>query len=155
MAGVVNNEYDEPKFSFLTAGVGNKESKAALFHQQQNGYVPNSWIVLDNQSTVNVFSNEKLLKNLRGMDRVMNIRSNIRVTCTNLTGDLPRYNGEVCTTQRGSQTFYCNPTSRSTTKSHMTASPISFHHAHRKNLTWGWNYSGLRNTAETKKWDQG
>jgi hypothetical protein len=58
MAGVLDNKYNEPEFSFLSAGVESKESKATLFHQQddqQDGYVPNSWILLDNQSTVNVF----------------------------------------------------------------------------------------------------
>ena len=62
MAGVVDNKYNEPEFAFLTAGVESKatsfhqqqgvENKATSFHQQWNGYVPNSCILLDNQSMI-------------------------------------------------------------------------------------------------------
>jgi hypothetical protein len=44
---------------------------------------------------VNVFSNKKLLKNLRAMDMVMNIMCNAGVKCMNIMGDLPGYDGEV------------------------------------------------------------
>lgn len=36
-------------------------------------HVPKSWILLDSQSTVNVFSNRELLTNVRQVDRTMTI----------------------------------------------------------------------------------
>jgi hypothetical protein len=33
----------------------------ATFHQQKDGSLPKSWILLRNQSTVNIFSNRSLL----------------------------------------------------------------------------------------------
>jgi hypothetical protein len=68
MAGVVDDAFDQATpFQFLlTTGV---VSQATTFHQQQNGWVPTSWTLLDNQSTVNVFSNKALLTNIRATDR--------------------------------------------------------------------------------------
>jgi hypothetical protein len=98
MAGVLDNQHNKPKSSFLTAGVESKESKATSFHQQDeqgNGYLPNSWILLDNQSTMNDLSNKKMLKNLRETDRVMNIMCKAGVTRAHIIGDWPGYDGKV------------------------------------------------------------
>jgi hypothetical protein len=56
--------------------------------------VPKAWILLDNQSTVNVFYNKQLLKNILQSDTHMDIHCNTGVTTTDLIGDLPGY-GEV------------------------------------------------------------
>jgi hypothetical protein len=64
-------------------------------HQQKEGRLPKSWILLDNQSTVNIFSNKSLLENVGATDRVMNIRCNAGVTRTNMIGDLPGFDGKV------------------------------------------------------------
>jgi hypothetical protein len=64
MAGMENGELDhqETAWQFLiTAGVDEEEGKQVSFHQQQHGKIPASWILLDNQSTVNVFSNKNLI----------------------------------------------------------------------------------------------
>jgi hypothetical protein len=53
-----------------------------------------TWILLNNQSTVNVFHNEELLDNIHHGDGFMDIHCNAGVTSTNLVGDLPGY-GEV------------------------------------------------------------
>jgi hypothetical protein len=102
MAGVENGEFDqdeETSWQFLvTTGV---EDKQVLFHQQQHGKIPDSWILLDNQSTVNVFSNRSLLKNIRTANRVMNILCNAGVTRTSMVGDLPGYDGKVWYNPKG------------------------------------------------------
>jgi hypothetical protein len=101
MAGLEDGEYDEDsRFLFLHTGVETEagveqEEEATMFHQPKNAHVPTSWIILDNGSTVNVFSNKKLLKNIRATNRVMNIRCNAGVSRTNMIGDLPGYKGEV------------------------------------------------------------
>ena len=53
--------------------------------------IPESWILLDNQSTVDVFTNQRLLKNIRESKEPVNILSTAGTTKTNLIGDLPGY----------------------------------------------------------------
>jgi hypothetical protein len=60
------------------------------FYQEEQ-VRPKSWIMLDNQSTVNVFCNRHLLTNVREIDKVMNIRCNAGVPRTNMVGELNRY----------------------------------------------------------------
>ena len=61
----------------------------------QRNRLPQDWILLDNQSTVNVFSNRSLLRNIRETTREMVIRCNAGVTRTRMIGDLPGFAGEV------------------------------------------------------------
>jgi hypothetical protein len=98
MAGVEDGAFNEAtSFQFLLTD----EDQGISLHQQRNGRVPTSWILLDNQSTVNVFSNKELLTNIRTTDRVMNIRCNACVTRTSMIGDLPGYDGEVWYNPKG------------------------------------------------------
>jgi hypothetical protein len=90
MAGIETGEFDNDP------GVG------FTFHQEESdvplkvkeGQVPSSWILLDNQSTVDIFHNADLLKNIHTGDGHMYIHCNAGVTSTNLIGDLPGY-GQV------------------------------------------------------------
>ena len=49
------------------------------------------WVLLDNQSTMDVFINRRLLKNIRRIDQYMYIHCTAGVTTTNLFGELPGY----------------------------------------------------------------
>lgn len=54
--------------------------------------IPETWVLLDNQSTVDVFSNHHLLVNIRKSDNgPMRIHTTAGSTTTNLIGDFPGY----------------------------------------------------------------
>ena len=82
MAGVEESE-DDKKISFQ-------------FHQQPGRRrIPDDWILLDNQSTVNIFCNKDLLKDVRTTGRSMRIRCNAGWTVANMIRRLPGFPGEV------------------------------------------------------------
>jgi hypothetical protein len=89
MAGICEGEFDghDTAFHFMNQGV----QQGVVHNINENGRVPNSWILLDNQSTVDVFHNEELIKNIRQSDTYMDIHCNAGVTSTNLIADLPGY----------------------------------------------------------------
>ena len=58
---------------------------------QHGGQLPPEWILLDNQPTVDVFTNRHLLKNIRRAKKHMFIHCTAGVAKTNLVGDLPGY----------------------------------------------------------------
>ena len=94
MAGVEEGEFDD-------------EYETVVFHQdgqvstnvvenvmgmlKQGKKLPVDWILLDNQSTVDVFQNRKLLRNIRENSTYMDIHCNAGIVSTNLVGDLPGY----------------------------------------------------------------
>ena len=89
LAGMANCEFDDNDlttgFQFLT------NAGATVLKCSTSSAVPKTWILLDNQSTVDVFHNSSLLKNIREADSYMDIHCNAGVTSTNLIGDLPGY----------------------------------------------------------------
>jgi hypothetical protein len=80
-----NEHYAASSFQFVHVS-----SEGMMFHQKEQ-VLPKSWILLDNQLTVNVFCNRRLLTNVREIDQVMNIRCNAGVTRTNMVGELNGY----------------------------------------------------------------
>ena len=62
-----------------------------LVKTQHGGRLPPEWILLDNQSTVDVFTHRRLLKNIQRSNKNMFIPCTTSVAKTNLIGDLPGY----------------------------------------------------------------
>ena len=58
---------------------------------QANSEIPRTWVLLDSQSTVDVFCNPGLLQNIRKTPEGMRIHCNAGSRHTNLIGDLPGY----------------------------------------------------------------
>ena len=81
--GVDEMEDNDTSFVF-TQDVQNVET-------QHRGRLPPEWILLDNQSTVDVLTNRRLLKNIRRSNKNMFIHCTTGVAKTNLIGDLPGY----------------------------------------------------------------
>ena len=53
--------------------------------------IPDSWILLDSQSTVEVFMNKKLLKNVRDAKKPLSLHCNAGVATVNKVRDLAGY----------------------------------------------------------------
>ena len=58
---------------------------------QVHGSIPKTWILLDSQSTVDIFCNPQLLMNIRKTAEGMCIHCNAGSCLTNYVGDLPGY----------------------------------------------------------------
>ena len=76
-----------------TDGLSGGDSVSALMFSfyQANGEIPKTWVLLDSQSTVDIFCNPHLLKNIRRTPERMRVHCNAGSRLTNLIGDLPGY----------------------------------------------------------------
>ena len=93
------DEGDRYDFQFLNDGEEVHQLNDGVLHSQHKGAtgqpVPSSWILLDNQSTVDVFSNGALLRNIRKSDTSCRISCNAGIVTTQLVGDLDGYPNPV------------------------------------------------------------
>eukprot|EP00957_Ditylum_brightwellii_P099931 7615267-Ditylum_brightwellii.AAC.1 len=77
---------------FLTLGPDSGHHEVSL--AQQRGVVNPNWVLLDNQSTVDIFSNRALLDNLREIEATMDVHCNAGTASTSTVGTLHGY-GDV------------------------------------------------------------
>jgi hypothetical protein len=91
--GIAEGEFEDGNMNSLD-GVQfmQQHTKGTTMHMKSKGArVPGRWILLDNQLTVDVFHNAKLLTNVRKSDKNLAIQCNAGVATTNLVDDFPGY----------------------------------------------------------------
>jgi hypothetical protein len=93
--GVEHGEFDlESGYMFINDAISRNGVGIALNvndDENKNGRIPDTWILLDNQSTGDVFHNAKLLQNICTTNGYMDIHCNAGVTSTNMVGKLRGY----------------------------------------------------------------
>jgi len=76
------SDEDYEGFAFVQDVICNMNDKART---------PDNWILLDSQSTVDMFKNKKLLKNIRDAKMALSLHCNAGIAMVNKIGDLPGY----------------------------------------------------------------
>ncbi len=96
LAGIEKCEHTD--FQFYQDGTNVETARMETGHTHHQGdKIPQEW----NQSTVDVFSNPRLLKNIRKTTRSMTINCNAGTTQTDMIGEMPGYPGEVWYNPKG------------------------------------------------------
>eukprot|EP00957_Ditylum_brightwellii_P211200 15365881-Ditylum_brightwellii.AAC.1 len=83
-----------PETGSYNNGIRNILPQQVVLSQPNRNIVNPNWVLLDNQSTVDVFSNYKLLNNIREVDGQLEVHCNAGTNSTKEIGDFAGY-GEV------------------------------------------------------------
>ena len=81
--GITDEEEEDIPFNFVQYNV--------VLNTDEKPLIPANWILLDSQSTVDVFSNQALLQDIKTTSNTLRIRSTGGVSVTNQQGTLPGY----------------------------------------------------------------
>jgi hypothetical protein len=87
--GIAEGEFKEGDHMNFMDGVQFMQQHivgTTMHTKSKGGRGPGSWILLDNQSTVDIFHNAQLLTNLRKSDKSLDIHRNAGVATTNMVG---------------------------------------------------------------------
>jgi hypothetical protein len=91
MNGVSNGKFNSNlPFQFFNQAIENLNDEVTM-QIGSDGRLPKSWILLDNQTTVDVFYNKELLSNIRKDHKKLDIHCNAGIATTTLIDDLPGY----------------------------------------------------------------
>ena len=72
-------------------GTLNEIHQGKNFLQSSQKIIPNTWLLLDNQSTCDMVTNKDLLTNLRKSDGYLILKMQTGIDKTDIIGDMPRY----------------------------------------------------------------
>ena len=85
-----NNDSNDNNSKATPQGGDGVNALMFMFSQSRKN-IPDNWILLDSQSTVDIFCNPRLVENIHRVKDRMKIQCNAGTQVTNLVGDLPGY----------------------------------------------------------------
>ena len=85
---IYSGEFDgQAHFQFFADG----QDSSVTLNVKHGSIIPKEWILLDNQSTVDVFANPEMLTNIREVDGSLSIHTQAGTTVTKMKGELDGY----------------------------------------------------------------
>jgi len=87
------DDSDDEDINFIFVSNGLVAEGVQLVSEQRKKYasIPTTWVLLDSQSTMDVFCNPRLVQNIHKATHRMNIHCTAGMTSTDLIADLPGY----------------------------------------------------------------